>query len=689
MRGSWCKTAICVIAILSLVSNVAQADPDSGKFWRSYVELETRGGDIWAGQGNLFVPLKQTEVNMLFADVRGNWTDVESAHGNFGLGFRQMLVFDWIFGVHGAYDIRHSEYGNSFQQAVLGVEMLNVDWGVRWNGYLADDEPQLIATENAASLIGNQLFIQQAAERAYSGHDFEVERRLWYRESPSDNSWHDWGTYHDMELWGALGVYNYDNDAAGFGQLTGPRARVELRIYDVPFAGPDSRLVLGGQYEEDDERGSVSQASLTLRIPFGRGTGRPRSRLRCLNRRMVAPIERSTDVISIMGLQNRERAAFVGNAAAIDNVFSVDANTANLAGEINNAGENSLVIADGSAGTLSVPGGVTLRDDQTLIGGGSSLLVRGIDSGSTAVFIAPGDRPTFDSQNTTTFVTANRSRLLGLDIRNTGNSISGISMNGVTNGSVQDVTIDVTGQDSVGIRVNDSQFRIGNATIYTHGQNGNGVVVSGASRGQLVDATIGTSNTNAKGVIVADTSFLALQNSRVFTSGASGSEGVVANDASQLSVQNSVITVTGPDTYGLVANPNPPNPTDELSVSVANTVINATSDGIVLGDNTFTSGTLNATIVNNAIQSPIGKNEIAAVTNGSAIGKLSIVGNAVDPLSGTIRLDEIAGDLFVSQAAPGTVATGVDALNNLPPTNVLTPGNAIEYNADPPTLPAP
>ena len=398
MRGLW-----ILIIVVPLIWCSRTSESSAGHFWRPYTELGTRAGDVWAGQGNLFLPLRQSQVNLLFADLRGNWTDVQSQHGNFGLGFRQMLVNDWIFGIHSHYDIRHSEFGNNFHQASLGLEMLNVDWGIRWNGYLAGEGAELLPGQNTALLDGNQLFLQQASERAYSGQDFEVERRFWYREAPSDNSWHNWGTFHDMELWGALGVYNYDNDAAGFEEITGPRARIELRIYEIPFAGPHSRLVFAGQFEEDDVRGNVNQAMVTVRIPFGRGVDRPRTRLRCLNRRMVAPIQRNTDIISVTGFEGRELAAFSRNGRQISQVVSVDATTPAIDTAIPGAGVDSLVIVDGTPGTIATGGPITLLDGQTILGGGSSLLVTGVDSGSTALFTAPGSRPTFSSTAGTVF----------------------------------------------------------------------------------------------------------------------------------------------------------------------------------------------------------------------------------------------------------------------------------------------
>jgi len=62
-----------LLPLVLLICGVGQLFAQD-RFWRPYVEAELRGGELWTQQGNLFVPLHQTQVNMLFADFRGNWT---------------------------------------------------------------------------------------------------------------------------------------------------------------------------------------------------------------------------------------------------------------------------------------------------------------------------------------------------------------------------------------------------------------------------------------------------------------------------------------------------------------------------------------------------------------------------------------------------------------------------------------
>ncbi|MFD1381538.1 right-handed parallel beta-helix repeat-containing protein [Fodinicurvata halophila] len=76
----------------------------------------------------------------------------------------------------------------------------------------------------------------------------------------------------------------------------------------------------------------------------------------------------------------------------IGEVVEVAGGGGNLADALAAAEENGLVVAKGGDGDLD--GGVELEDGQTLIGGGHNLAVRGVDSGQTMTYTAPGSRGT-------------------------------------------------------------------------------------------------------------------------------------------------------------------------------------------------------------------------------------------------------------------------------------------------------
>ena len=169
------KSLLFVIACLLICGGRSSVAQD--RLWRPYLELEGRGTTIrTVGQGNLFVPLWQDSESLLFADLRGLWTDGDAAEGNWGLAYRKILPSEWIVGAHLFYDLRNSEFNNVFHQGTAGLELLNVNWGFRANGYIPDQGVQSVAGLNGAFLQGGNIVVRRGLEAAYWGLDFEVER---------------------------------------------------------------------------------------------------------------------------------------------------------------------------------------------------------------------------------------------------------------------------------------------------------------------------------------------------------------------------------------------------------------------------------------------------------------------------------------------------------------------------------
>lgn len=255
---------LCGMTLLSVMLAHTETAVAEHRLWRPYVEIETRGGTYdWVGQARLFLPVRQDHNSLLFADLRGFWMGEDYSQGNFGLAYRELMDNGWIFGANAFVDVLESDVGHHYVSGGAGLEALTVDKGVRINGYF----PEETRGQNEAS---------------YWGFDAEAEHRVWRYY---DGTW-------DAEVWAILGVYHYDNDALPVRSLTGGRARAELRLFDLPKLGYDSRIVLAGEYEYDDARESVGTGMLTARIPFGSGGGDCGHKLCGTHRRMVAPINR-------------------------------------------------------------------------------------------------------------------------------------------------------------------------------------------------------------------------------------------------------------------------------------------------------------------------------------------------------------------------------------------------------------
>ncbi|MCR9232325.1 MAG: right-handed parallel beta-helix repeat-containing protein [bacterium] len=433
--------------------------------YRAYFDFSgAAGGYRDVGQGLLFIPLAQDGESLFFADLRGNIFNDSSAEGNFGLAYRKMVNDQWIAGMYGFYDVRRSQYNNIFRQGSFGFELMSIEWDFRVNGYIPNQKQQRVDGLSTAYLSGNNVVVRAGEERAYWGTDLEIGRLLkTFDQMPID-----------AELRGYVGGYYFDNNAPNFEKMTGPRARVEFRMFDLPFLGNGSRVVLAGQYQHDDVRGSQGEGLLTVRIPLpGNGDSQKLTRFQ---RRMVNPIQRDIDIVLNQGQAPEECAKLQLNGQSLENITVIDANTANAEAVFNAAGADSVVLFDGSAGTIDTATGFVFNDGQLALAGGTSVNVVGCSSGAVTSF-QYGGQPTVRGVNTINdiFTMADNSTMVGLTLtggRNgiygnnlsgftiTGNSINGafedgVHLDGDTNGTITNNTFTangvVTGNDGLEI----------------------------------------------------------------------------------------------------------------------------------------------------------------------------------------------------------------------------------------------
>jgi hypothetical protein len=332
--------------------------------WQPFASFEIKPGtNRVLGNGVLMVPLRQTENSLLFADVRGVFDDNETYEGNWGIGYRRMFD-EWIVGAYVFYDRRHSAFNNNFDQLTFGAEALSVDWEFRVNGYIPEDTPKPAAGGAVAAISGSNLVVRAGVERSYYGIDAEIGLLLC-----------TWGECDNAELRGYIGGFHFDNDAPGYPNVSGPRARLEYRIYDLEALGVGSRVTIGAEIQQDQVRDTQCFAMLRVQIPLGRKhrsfyhTGRHR-----LHRRMSDLIVRDVDVVSTAAATGAEENALI-NGQAVSNVVTVDGNTADPEAVIEGAGNNSLTIVDGSNGTVNEGDTISLNTGQTVLGGSQALQV--------------------------------------------------------------------------------------------------------------------------------------------------------------------------------------------------------------------------------------------------------------------------------------------------------------------------
>lgn len=365
--------------------------------WGAHIEAEGKWGtDRSLGEMGLFMPIWQDEDTLLFSDIRGRLDDQGSAEGNFGLGIRHEVTPQWAVGAYGFYDRRRTENGNMFNQATLGAEALGEKTEFRVNGYIPESTEKIASrtatTSSTASAAGGNFQLSTNTntntvnERALPGFDVEAGYKL--------------DLAPDWDLWAYGGGFYFNAD--GYQKVSGPRGRVEVSRSNLPVFGTDAKFTLGFETQSDDVRGGQSFGIARLRIPLNATEKRAKHTRSALDDRMTTRIVRDIDIVSGSGTPttttsttNETGNVSLGSGATVSTYTQLDA-TDDVVADITAAGAGSVILLDGSAGTINVTANINVQNNQTILGGGRSVTVTGATSGRTATLTLPGTRPTIN-----------------------------------------------------------------------------------------------------------------------------------------------------------------------------------------------------------------------------------------------------------------------------------------------------
>ncbi|MCG8561064.1 MAG: inverse autotransporter beta domain-containing protein, partial [Hyphomicrobiales bacterium] len=161
LLGSVAALALCVsMTSGALAGGLKDGPSTSPKKWQPWVE----GGGYLSterhrGELDLFAPLWQSSVALLFFQASGKVFEDDIEEGNFALGFRQMQGSGWNLGFWTGYDVRNSEVDNTFHQLAFGFEALSDRWDLRANGYVALSDPEASPGLAQVALSGNGIFM--------------------------------------------------------------------------------------------------------------------------------------------------------------------------------------------------------------------------------------------------------------------------------------------------------------------------------------------------------------------------------------------------------------------------------------------------------------------------------------------------------------------------------------------------
>lgn len=451
---------------------------------------------IWNGE--FFLPIWQDGRNFWYFNTRGQIDDEDAGEFNIGTGFRTMAWPGWVFGTYLFYDRLDSANDNGFSQATLGVEAMDVFWDFRFNVYFPESKAKRVSTPPTATISNGNILVNSGVERAYWGVDFETGALLWA-----------WGPNAEHELRGFVGMYHFDHSEPGFDNITGPRARMEWRVYDLPYFGNGSRFTWGFSVQADSERGGDASMFAGLRIPLDpwANARRPLSQLQ---RRMLDSVVRDIDVVTnVVGQSESAINTLTGKRIEGVRILQQGDNISEL---VNETGKDSVVVIDGSEGELYSDESINLKTGQFVMGGGMQLSVVGERTGLPATFTAPGARPNIKFGSPTMgndmvspgFVLADHTFLKGVNLRSGGPAVS---VNHADHATIDDV--------------------------YIRDADGAGIAVQGANHVEINQVTIDEVNR------VSWSSDMS-EEVKVLTQGS----GIAAVDSSDVSIRNSTILET-------------------------------------------------------------------------------------------------------------------------------------------------
>ncbi len=717
----------CVAAAaLGAFSGAAQAE-DGGK-WQGHAEKVFRpstnriGGSLEA-----FIPLGQDEDSLFFLDARQGISDQVDFYGNWGLGVRQIFSPNLILGGYVYSDATRKD-GNSFFAGTAGVEAITPNFDARFNFHFPISGAKTSGGENSTtlSIIGNRLVEETLnnlmRDKPMWGFDTEVGVKLPVSLTQGD----------DLRLY--AGGYHYWADDVR--NVTGGRGTLEYSLGDV-FGIDGSRLSLGATASYDNIDRTELTGEIRLRIPLQALVGGDKEgpALSPLEERMTARVRRDLDIrlgqesAGTGGAVTRfaqdasgtelgyiyyvDGANTVGSGAADDATTLTDAIT--NATDVGGTTTGGFIVVDGGAGAITTTG-VTLQDDQTMIGAGSSILVR-LSTGAVTAYNFGGTNGTVQGTGASPVITlANNNTLAGFTILD---GTSGVLGNGIADATLTGMTIGGSTGNGVELIDTTGEVTIANSLIGAIGGSGTAVGVDGVSAsnvedlaisgssigggaaGSAIDVDTGAGNTalsidgstlaTTGGVAVADLNGATGAGTLTITSlsgntvlGGNGEDGGIVVETALLEAPGGGDAAGGDTTIGTTAD----------RVSGSGLVLNNVDGGIAFGDlniaNTGAAGDYGLFIQDAGSGFNFG-------TTGGSIDSVGGTAVKIDPVTAAVTLSSITstnadGDAIIMDRVSGafqvtgqTTITGAsgwgffisnsDATFNFGNTTIDTPGS--------------
>lgn len=230
---------------------------------------------------DLFIPLFQTDDQLFFTDLRIFDRSGSSFEGNAHLGFRKLFADkQQMLGIYGAYDYKKSQYGNGFNQIMLGAEYWNNNWFFGGNIYkpigttkrLFKNEEIQVNKPDSRSIFNNKYF-----EKPLPGIDAEI----------------GYAPIESFTVYGG-GYYFHANNVA---TVAGPKIRITYN-YTKPYGrilGILDGIGLEAGVQHDKPRGDTFYAGIKLKI--GLTNSAKHTSILGFERHMTELVRRDPDIV--------------------------------------------------------------------------------------------------------------------------------------------------------------------------------------------------------------------------------------------------------------------------------------------------------------------------------------------------------------------------------------------------------
>lgn len=426
------KFIILLIFLLMVISSSAAAQDVSRS---PRINFNGITGDDFIGQAVLLYPFRNTEDSLWFTDFRYRMSSDDIDEWNLGLGYRKKLE-NYENKVLGGYIFkdRRNEYEHDWDMWTVGGELLTDQWDFRLNGYITDDET-IVAPENDEIIVKSQkLYYKEGFLSSMNGLDFEVGKRFVDRDDWLKNV----GVY--------LKLFSFFEDNVD--TMYGHQLRIDKQFGDLN----KTTWKLGAKWRDDDTRGSKTEATFAVSIPFGKGKIENKrevdSKEEIIEARMTEQPERDLDIVvaesddpDLQEAKNLDGSSLgdvifvsaegTGDGSSKSNPTNIFALHTMVEGETYFADENDVIILLGDDGAIDIGNysdsfqSLQLLDGQKILSPGGRIMLRSADNPENIAYFRPdGKRATLTNS---TPLESDR-----INVINTANNItiSGIKFEG-------------------------------------------------------------------------------------------------------------------------------------------------------------------------------------------------------------------------------------------------------------------